>query len=52
MRKYDADGDELWTRQFGSDGTDFGRGLVVDATGIYVGGWTHGALPEQEANGR
>jgi len=37
-RKYTAEGDELWTRQFGSPDADLSRGLAVDATGVYLTG--------------
>lgn len=48
VRKFDASGAELWTRQFGSDQFDFGQTLTVDNEGsIYVGGWTNGELPGQ-----
>src|SRR5215813_1457159 len=47
VRKYDANGKELWTRQFGSSDLDFGRGVAVDANGVYVVGYTRGALPGQ-----
>jgi hypothetical protein len=40
IRKYDADGNELWTRQFGDPFVNFAYGVDVDATGVYVvGGW-------------
>ena len=52
VRRYDADGNELWTRQFGSAVADFGSSLAVDATGVYVGGLTDGALPGQKSAGR
>jgi len=38
VRKYTADGDEVWTRQFGMSGNDAARAIVADATGIYVAG--------------
>ncbi len=47
VRKYDANGNLLWTRQFGTTGSDFARGVAVDATGVYVVGETGGALPGQ-----
>ena len=46
VRKYDSSGNELWTRQFGSDAFDFAQAAAVDDEGsLYVGGWTNGALP-------
>jgi len=47
VRKYDANGNELWTRQFGSTSFDMGRSVALDATGVYVAGVTLGALPGQ-----
>jgi uncharacterized protein (TIGR03437 family) len=47
VRKYDADGNELWTRQFGTNAPDEALGAAVDATGVYVAGRTAGALPGQ-----
>jgi hypothetical protein len=51
VRKYDADGDELWTRQFGSTGVDQVLGIAADETGVVVVGSTDGRLPRQEAAG-
>jgi len=47
VRKYDADGSELWTRQFGTIGPDDARGIAADASGVYVTGRVEGALPGQ-----
>ena len=48
VRKYDALGVELWTRQFGSPESDRALGVAVDAKGnVYVAGWTFGALSGQ-----
>jgi hypothetical protein len=45
IRRYDAAGTLLWTRQFGSTDEDVARGVAVDATGnAYVVGTTWGAL--------
>lgn len=39
LRKYDFDGNVLWTRQFGTADNDINRGgVAADATGIYVAG--------------
>ena len=51
VRKYDADGNEVWTRQFGSSSSDFARGISADATGVYVAGETQGTLPGQTSSG-
>lgn len=49
VRKYDFDGNEAWTRQFGSTGDDttFTGEIATDETGVYVSGMTDGALPGQ-----
>jgi len=48
VRKYDGDGNELWTRQFGSRGVDLAHGVVVDGAGnLYVSGTTRLSLPGQ-----
>ncbi len=38
VRKYDADGSVLWTRQFGAGDIEVATGIAVDATGVYVVG--------------
>ncbi len=47
--KLDEKGGLQWNRQFGGGEFTSVGGLAVDATGVYVAGWTHGALPG-EAN--
>lgn len=51
--KYDSAGNLLWARQFGSDASDFARGIAVDAAGnVFVVGDSTGQLPLQPpANG-
>ena len=44
VRKYDANGNVLWTRQFGTAGVDYAYALTAGPGGIYVAGWTTGAL--------
>lgn len=44
VRQYDANGTELWTRQFGTAGNESARGIAVHATKPYVGGSTSGAF--------
>ena len=51
VRKYDATGTEVWTRQFGTSTTDDARGISVDASGIYVAGLTDGTLQGQTNTG-
>ncbi|MFC2144565.1 kelch repeat-containing protein [Acidobacteriota bacterium] len=45
VRKYDLNGTEVWTRVFGTDDYDDGRGVEVDDSGVYVVGYTQGAFP-------
>jgi len=52
VRKYDPAGNEVWTRQFGSNGADFGWGIGVDADGYsFIVGSTGGTLPGQTNSG-
>jgi hypothetical protein len=46
VRKYDAQGVELWTRQLGTKNSDYVSALTTDPTGgIYLCGMTNGAFP-------
>ena len=38
VRKYDVDGNEIWTRQFGTQGGDGANGVSVTADGVYLVG--------------
>lgn len=52
LRKYDSRGEELWTRQFGTSGSDSGLGLGLDAIGgVYLVGSTSGELISQSYAG-
>lgn len=52
VRRYDAAGREVWTRQFGSPERDLPKGVAVDAGGdVYVVGQTFGSLPGQTSAG-
>ena len=51
LTRYDADGDELWTRQFGTNGTDQALAISVSGTDVYVVGSTDGRFPKQKARG-
>ena len=51
VRKYDADGNEIWTRQFGSADQDHASDIAADDSGIYVAGATLGTLPGQNSAG-
>jgi len=44
LRKYDRNGAEVWTRQFGTPGIDEILAVAVDESGIYVAGDTQGDL--------
>jgi hypothetical protein len=51
VRRYNADGDVMWTRQFGSPSTDEAFAVAATADGIYVAGDTFGALPGETSAG-
>ena len=51
VRKYDPNGNELWTRQFGSVDAEYARGVALDATGIYIAGDTTGELAQPSQGG-
>ena len=51
VRKYDSSGNEVWTRQLGTASNDVANSLSLDASGVYVGGFTGGALPGQISAG-
>lgn len=56
LRKYDADGTELWTQQFGSGLSDRASGVAVDAAGNVVvvgraGGDLTGGTPRANQGG-
>src|SRR4051812_8151450 len=46
-----AAGDPLWTRQFGSTGSDYANVVSVGGSGVYVAGVTTGALPSPTNSG-
>ena len=47
VRRSDAEGKEIWTRQFGTPRSDTASAIVVHSTGVYVTGSTSGAFPGQ-----
>jgi len=51
VRKYDSDGNVVWTRQFGSAGNDEAHGIFVDSTDVYIGGFTTGTFSGEVSNG-
>ena len=44
IRKYDTNGNVLWTRQFGTNAQDEALGVATDGTGVYVVGRTQGNI--------
>ncbi len=44
VRKLDANGNTVWTRQFGSASVDLLEGGAADSSGVYAGGATGGVL--------
>ncbi len=51
VRKYDAGGNEVWTRQFEIEAWDSAWEVAADASGVYVVGRTAGAFPGYENAG-
>jgi uncharacterized protein (UPF0548 family) len=51
LRRYDANGGETWTHQFGTGSMEEGRGLAVSASAVYAGGATYGTLPGEVSSG-
>jgi len=51
VRKYDVNGIEQWTRQFGTSGDEDVVDIAVDSSSVYVVGSTTGALPSQTTSG-
>ncbi|WP_147371334.1 SBBP repeat-containing protein [Meiothermus hypogaeus] len=53
LRKYDPNGNPIWTRQFGTSGDEAASALAVDGQGnVLVAGWVTGALPGQTHLGK
>lgn len=51
LRRYEPDGTEVWTRQFGGPGNQTIAAVTADTTGIYAAGGTETALPGQASLG-
>ena len=51
VRKYDTDGNVVWTRQFGTAPGDFALAVAVDSSGVYAAGYTDGTFPGQTSTG-
>lgn len=47
VARLDHRGNPVWTRQFGSPGTDDATGISVTSVGIFVAGSTDSALPDE-----
>lgn len=51
LKKYDASGNVIWTRQFGTPGFDGFTEAVVDGAAVFVFGLTTGTVPGQVSAG-
>ena len=51
LRKYDLNGNEVWTRQFGTAEGDEIISMALDDTGLYLAGTTSGTIAGQPAGG-
>ncbi|MCT7989335.1 SBBP repeat-containing protein [Laspinema olomoucense] len=52
VSKYDANGNQIWIRQLGTNLADFSDGMTVDSAGyIYLTGPTNGSLANTHAGG-
>lgn len=52
IRKYDADGNVLWTSQFGTAATETAYAVALDPDGDpWVAGWTSGTFAGQSSSG-
>jgi hypothetical protein len=51
LRRYDANGSIVWTRQFGTPSEDFATAVAVGASGVFIAGHTRGTLPLQTTAG-
>ena len=51
MARFDAAGDIVWMRQFGTEDTDYLVGVAANADGIYAVGRTAETLPGQTSSG-
>jgi hypothetical protein len=52
--KYDANGNQLWIKQFGTSSDDYSNGISADNRGnVYFGGYTNGnLLPDTSLSGK
>jgi beta-propeller repeat-containing protein len=52
LTKFNFTGTKLWSIQIGSPEDDYGNGLAVDPSGIYVTGFTEGVLGDNRSAGK
>ena len=52
LTKYDFTGEKLWTVQIGTPEDDYGNGLAVNPSGIYVTGFTKGDFKDNNSAGK
>jgi hypothetical protein len=50
LAKYDANGNRVWLKQFGSPTVDWGMGLAVSGGHVYITGSTDGVLDPEHTN--
>ena len=51
VAKYERSGNQLWIREFGTTGADWGWGLCASTSGVYITGYTDGAFPGKTNSG-
>lgn len=51
VQKFDPNGNELWTLQFGTSGNDPLTAIALGYSGLYVGAYTYGTFPGQTSGG-
>jgi hypothetical protein len=51
VRKFDASGNAVWTRQFGGTGDERAEGVSLASGDVYVGGYTTAGLPSEPYGG-
>lgn len=51
LRKINSNGNAVWTREFGTSNADKAEDVALDASGVYVAGWSEGVLPGQASAG-
>jgi len=51
LQKYDPAGNRIWLQETGTPGDDYAKGISLYAGGVFVAGYTTGALPGQASLG-